>query len=172
VSEDDGQLERWGVRQGQVVDVDEGRMGRDRSVGGGHFWRGKVESNAIPAGLEMHQSFEVRIVDGPASRREPALVVVNHKGAVQRFARAFANLSEHKQDLLMYLVAVSSDQSSQDVQRTQELSVMERTRGARSEDLFMELWEPLETVEDKPCINVSVMVLNKCLSYAHSCYSA
>jgi hypothetical protein len=32
------------------------------------------------------------------------------------------------------------------------------TRGASKEDLFMELWEPLELNEERPCARLSVKI--------------
>lgn len=52
----------------------------------------------------------------------------------------------------MHLATVSSCQTIEAERPTQELSVTERMRGARREDLFMEVWEPLDVVEDRPCI--------------------
>ena len=56
----------------------------------------------------------------------------------------------------MHLSPVSSEQAFQAMRPTHELSVTERMRGARSDDLFMELWEPFEVVEAKPFVGVSI----------------
>lgn len=55
----------------------------------------------------------------------------------------------------MHLVDVSSCKTIEAKRPTQELSVTERTRGARSDDLFMEVWEPLEVVDERPYMEAS-----------------
>lgn len=96
MSKNDGELKRWRVSQGQVVDIHEGGMRGYRGVARGHFGRCEIEAYAVPSGLEMYQRLEVRIVDWPASRWESTLVVINRKRAVQRFVGRFANLTEYE----------------------------------------------------------------------------
>jgi hypothetical protein len=55
----------------------------------------------------------------------------------------------------MHLYRVSTCQLYRAATRTHEPSEMEMTRGARSEDLLTELWEPLDVAEERPCTFVS-----------------
>lgn len=102
----------------------------------------------------MHQSLEVRIVDGPSGWRKSALMVVNREVAVQRFVRRFADLSENEEYLLVHLSAVSHHHEDTTRTHTHEPSETDITRGASKEDLFMELLEPLEPYELSPYIRV------------------
>jgi hypothetical protein len=71
----------------------------------------------------------------------------------------------------MHLYRVNDCQTSRDASLTHEPSETEMMRGARREDLLAELWEPLDVVEERPCILVSKR-LGWCRIYTHSCYSA
>ena len=90
------------MRQREVVYVDEGGMSRYGGVWRRDLGRGKVKSDPVPARLKMHQGLEVGIVYWPASRWEAALMVINRKCAVQRFALCFTDLPEYQQYLLVY----------------------------------------------------------------------
>jgi hypothetical protein len=46
------------------------------------------------------------------------------------------------------------------------------TRGASKEDLFMELWEPLELNEERPCARYQSRYGSWKLPHSRSCYSA
>jgi hypothetical protein len=73
--------------------------------------------------------------------------------------------------LLMHLYRISKRQVSRAMARTHEPSETEMTRGARSEDLLTELWEPLDVVEERPWTVVS-RDGGRRRNYAHSCYNA
>jgi hypothetical protein len=83
-------------------------------------------------------------------------MVINRKGAVQRFAVCLAHLSEYQQHLLMHLFPVSVYRLQDGARPTQELSEIDMTRGASSDDLLTELLEPLDTGEAKPWLLVLV----------------
>ena len=58
----------------------------------------------------------------------------------------------------MHLSYVSGIRNPEATRPTHELSEMEMTRGARSDDLFMEPLEPLDVGEDKPWMPLSISI--------------
>lgn len=79
----------------------------------------------------------------PTGGRKAALVVINRKGAVQRSTLRLAHLPKNEKDLLMHLWKISIARPTLLSIYTHELSDIDTTRGASSDDLFKEPLEPL-----------------------------
>jgi hypothetical protein len=103
----------------------------------------------------VYQSFEVGFVYWPAGGWEAALMVINRKSAVQGPALGLADLPKNKQNLLMNLCKVSIAQPTRLSIYTHELSEIDMTRGASSEDLFKEPLELLGTGDAMPWMRLS-----------------
>jgi hypothetical protein len=67
------------------------------------FGRSKVQLQSVRSGLEVHQSLEVGIVNGPLLGWEAVLVVPDRQLAIERLRRVGA-LSRDQEDLLVDLV--------------------------------------------------------------------
>ena len=81
----------------------------------------------------MNQCFEMRVVGRPKSLWEVILMMANSNGAVPCFLSRIAYLAVNEEDFLMDLDQVSMIQMLIFLGRTQELSEMERIRGAKAE---------------------------------------